>query len=130
MIAKGSFEVTLSSEPPFDSSEGIAFSRMTVDKRFSGPLDAIAKVYMMAAGTPVKGSGAYVAIERITGTLDGKRGSFSVVHAAFMNRGSPSLEITIIPDSGTGELTGIAGKIAIEITGGRHFYSLEYTLPE
>ena len=84
---------------------------------------------MLAAGTAVKGSAGYVAIERVTGTLGGKSGGFVLMHTGIMNRGTPSLTVTVVPDSGTGDLTGLTGTMAIEITGGKHFYVLEYDLP-
>jgi hypothetical protein len=130
MFAKGSFEVDMHREPPFDAAEGIALSRASVDKRFSGALHGTSKAQMLSALTPTQGSAAYVAVERIEGTLDGKRGTFVAVHTGVMNRGTPSLTITIVPDSGTGELSGIAGKMSIQIVEGRHFYEMDYTLPE
>jgi hypothetical protein len=129
MIAKGSFEVTPRFEPPYDDSDGVALSRASFDKRFSGPLDAASTVQMLAARTPATGSGGYVALERITGTLDGRSGAFVVVHLGLMTRGAPSLRIDIVPDSGTGALAGIAGTMHIDIVDGRHFYTVDYTLP-
>src|SRR5262245_45420039 len=128
MIAKGSFEVVLQREPPFDSTDGITLARASLEKRFSGPLEATSKAQMLAARTPVETSAGYVALERITGTLDGRRGAFVVVHLGLMTRGAPSLSITIVPDSGTGELAGIAGKMDIQIVDGKHFYEIDYTL--
>jgi hypothetical protein len=130
MFAKGSFEVDLRREPPFDTAEGVALSRASLDKRFAGALHGTSKAQMLSALTPTQGSAAYVAIERIDGTLDGKRGTFVVVHTGMMNRGTPSLTIHVVPDSGTGELSGIAGRMTIQIVEGRHFYEMEYTLPE
>ncbi len=128
MIAKGSFEVTMHAEPPYDTADGITLARASFDKRFSGPLDASSKVHMLAARTPVETSAAYVALERITGTLDGRKGSFVVVHVGTMARGGRSLRIDIVPDSGTGELAGIAGRMNIELTEGKHLYEIDYTL--
>jgi hypothetical protein len=130
MFAKGSFEVDVRREPPFDTVDGVALGRASVDKRFAGALQGTGKVQMLSAGTPTQGSAAYVAIERIDGTLDGKRGTFVMTHTGVMNRGVPSLTITIVPDSGTGELRGLAGTMSIQILEGRHFYEMEYTLPE
>lgn len=84
---------------------------------------------MLTAGTEVKGSAGYVLIERVTGTLQGRKGTFILQHTGTMNRGTPSLSITVVPDSGTGELAGLAGKLNIEITEGKHLYNFEYTLP-
>ena len=128
MIVKGSFEVKVSAEPAHDVVDGVALSRATCDKRFSGPLDATGLVSMLAVRSPVEGSAAYVAIERISGTLDGKRGTFVVQHVGTMTRGGPSLVITIAPDSGTGELAGISGRMSIQIIEGKHFYELDYDL--
>lgn len=117
-------------QDPVESGEGFSISRMSARKQFGGDLEGVGKVHMLTAGTDVKDSGAYVAIERITGTLHGRRGSFVVQHNATMTRGTPQLTITIVPDSGSGQLTGIAGKMAIKIAGGKHFYEVEYTLPD
>ncbi len=85
---------------------------------------------MLTAGTEVKGSGAYVAIENVTGTLKGHTGSFVLQHSGTMTQGAPQLTITVVPDSGTGQLTGISGKMTITIApDGKHSYDFEYTLP-
>ena len=96
------------------------------DKRFRGPLDATSVVHMLAVMSATPGSGAYVAIERIEGTLDGKRGSFHAQHSGAMDRGTPSLDISVVPDSGTGELAGLHGRIAIDIVDGKHYYTFDY----
>lgn len=129
MNVRGSFEVKMTGEPPFEVVEGVSLSRASFDKVFSGPLSGTSKVSMLAARTPIESSAAYVAIERITASLEGKSGSFVVLHTATMNRGARSLAIVIAPDSGTGALAGIEGRMDIEIEGGQHHYSLEYTLP-
>jgi Protein of unknown function (DUF3224) len=128
MIAKGSFEVTMHAEPPYDAADGVTLARASFDKRFAGPLDATSTVQMLAARTPVDDSAGYVALERIQGTLEGRRGAFVVVHTGIMNRGARSLTIAVVPDSGTGELRGIAGTMSVEIVEGRHSYELEYSL--
>lgn len=128
MNAKGTFEIEMSGEPPYDTVEGVSLSRARFDKTFSGPLAATSQVEMLAARTPVEGSAGYVAIERIDGVLEGKRGTFVVMHVGVMNRGERSLEIRIVPDSGTGELAGIAGRMDIQIVAGQHHYEIEYTL--
>ena len=92
-------------------------------------LDGTGVGEMLTAGSPVKGSGAYVAIERVSGTLQGRTGTFVLQHTGTMNHGVPQLSITIVPDSGTGELTGISGKLNITISEGKHTYDLEYSLP-
>jgi hypothetical protein len=128
MQVQGKFEVKVQPEPPFDTFEGVALGRVTVNKTFAGPLEASSQVHMLAAHTPVQGSGVYVAIERIRGSVEGKQGSFVVIHTGIMKRGEPSLTISIAPDSGTGELTGISGTMDIQIVEGQHSYTLDYEL--
>jgi LDH2 family malate/lactate/ureidoglycolate dehydrogenase len=101
---------------------------MSLDKQFHGDLDATSKGEMLTAGSAVKGSAAYVAIERVTGKLHGKNGSFALQHTGTMNRGAPSLVITVAPDSGTGDLEGLSGTMSIEIVNGKHSYVLDYEL--
>ena len=100
------------------------------DKRFHGPLQATSVVHMLAVMAPVQGSGAYVAIERIEGTLDGRERSFFAQHNGVMDRGTPSLALTVVPDTGTGQLSGLRGRMAIEIVDGKHFYTLDYELDD
>ena len=104
---------------------------MSLAKQFHGELEATSLGEMLTAmSTSVQGSGAYVAVERVTGTLGGRSGSFALHHTGVMNRGVPQLTITVVPDSGSGELTGISGKLNIRIeAGGKHFYDFEYELP-
>ena len=124
---EGDFDVKLT---PLEPTEG-GIARMSIEKRFHGELDATSKGEMLAANTEVKGSAGYVAIERVTGTLAGRSGTFVLQHNATMDRGAPSLNIIVVPDSGTGQLTGLAGKMNIIIApGGKHSYDFEYTLPE
>ena len=131
MIAKGSFEVTIDAEPPYDTVAGVAHSRAVFDKRFTGPLEASGSVQMLAVRSEAQpDSGAYVALERISGVLDGRRGTFSVVHTGLMHRGQRSLALTIAPGSGTGELRGIRGSMQIDIVDGRHFYTVDYDFEE
>jgi len=125
----GPFEVKRTSEPPYEDVEGVVLGRSHFDKQFHGPLEATSTVAMIACGTPVKGSAGYVAMERITGTVDGKAGTFCVKHDATMDRGTPHLSITVVPDSGTGALVGLRGSMSIDIQpGGAHFYTLDYDL--
>lgn len=123
--ASGTFDVTLSPQAASDDS----LSRMTLDKRFHGDLDATSKGQMLAAGTAVKGSAGYVAIERVTGTLGGRTGTFMLQHSGTMTRGAPQLTISVVPDSGTDQLVGLAGTMTIIIEKGQHSYHLDYTLP-
>jgi Protein of unknown function (DUF3224) len=126
--AAGPFEVKLA--PQDDKSGDPLLARMTIDKQFQGDLEATSKGQMLSAGTAVKGSAGYVALEKVTGTLQGRSGSFILQHSATMTRGAPQLSIAVVPDSGTGQLAGIAGKMTINIAaGGKHSYDFEYTLP-
>src|SRR4051812_19567000 len=126
---RGEFEVKLAPLPTYDSAGGGLVGRLSIDKTFRGGLSATSVGEMLSAGTPVRGSAGYVAIERVTGALGGKAGSFVLMHTGGMNRGVPSLTVQVVPDSGTGELAGLTGTMAIEITGGKHFYVFEYDLP-
>ena len=103
---------------------------MAIDKQFRGDLEGSSRGEMLTAGTAVKGSAGYVAIERVTGTLHGRSGSFVLQHNGIMARGAPQLTITVVPDSGTGDLTGLAGQMTVEIDEGAHSYGFEYTLGE
>jgi hypothetical protein len=128
--ATGAFEVKLTPQPPEDKADGSTLGRMSGDKQFHGDLEGTSKVQMLTAMTDVKGSAGYVAIERVTGTLHGHTGSFVLQHSGSSNRGATQLSITVVPDSGTGQLVGITGKMTITITDGKHSYDFEYTLPK
>jgi hypothetical protein len=106
------------------------FSRMTLDKEIHGDLEAATQGQMLAAGTATPNSAGYVAIERVVGTLHGKKGSFVLQHNATMNRGVPSLNITVVPDSGTDELTGLSGIFTVIIEEGKHSFEFVYTLSD
>lgn len=129
MIAQGSFEVTLQPEPPFHNEEGVALGRITVQKTFAGPLEGTSTVYMLSARTQAPGSAGYVALELVQASLEGKAGSFVVLHLATMHQGEQAMQLTISPNSGTGELAGIAGTMQIEIKEGQHLYTIDYSLP-
>jgi len=103
---------------------------MTIDKQFHGDLEGASKGQMLVAGTDVKNSAGYVAIERITGTLHGRSGGFVLQHSGVMTRGAPQQTITVVPDSGSAQLAGLAGRMTIVIEGGKHSFTFEYTLPE
>ncbi|MBE2249576.1 MAG: DUF3224 domain-containing protein [Myxococcus sp.] len=124
----GSFDVTMQAEPPYDTRDGVSLGRARFDKRFHGPLEATSVVHMLSARTPIPSSAAYVALERIEGTLDGKAGAFCVTHVGTMNRGADSLVISVVPDSGTGALTGLTGTMRIRVVDGKHLYELDYAL--
>ena len=126
--ATGPFTVKLVPQPAEPETDG-GIGRMTLDKTFHGDLDAASRGTMLAAMTDVKGSAGYVAMERVTGTLHGRRGSFVLQHSGTMARGIQSLRITVVPDSGTDELTGLSGTMTITIAEGRHTYGFEYELP-
>ncbi|MFN8446073.1 MAG: DUF3224 domain-containing protein [Caldilineaceae bacterium] len=128
--AKGPFEVKLIPQAAEELIQATALGRMLIDKQFHGALEAVSKGQMLAAGTAVQGSAAYVALEQVEGTLQGRRGTFILQHSASMNRGTPQLTITVVPDSGTEQLTGLAGKMDILIEEGKHFYDFEYTFPD
>ena len=125
--AHGTFEVRLTPRTEDDAGSP-TLGRMSIDKQFHGDLDGTSKGQMLTGGTAIKNSAGYVAIERVTGSLKGRKGSFILQHTGLMNRGAPSLVITIVPDSGTGQLEGIRGTMAIKIEGGKHSYELNYTL--
>ena len=129
----GPFEVKLTPQPQQENVGDPTVGRMSLDKTFHGDLEATSKGQMLTAATDVKGSAGYVAIERVTGTLrtpSGPRtGTFALQHIGTLTRGVPELSVTVVPDSGTGQLVGLAGKMNIIITDGKHSYDFEYTLP-
>jgi len=127
--AAGTFEVTLTPRENDTPNEGASLGRMTIDKQFHGDLQGTSKGEMLTAMTAVKTSAVYVAVERISGTLHGKTGTFAVHHTGIMNKGDQTLTITVVPDSGTGELAGISGFMTIDVANGKHSYVLEYRLP-
>ena len=128
--ASGPFEVKLNPQTSDDTAEGSPLGRMSIDKQFHGDLEATSKGEMLTAGTAVQGSAGYVAIERVSGTLHGRTGTFILQHSGTMTRGAGQLTVTVVPDSGTGQLVGLAGTMTIKIVDGKHSYDFEYTLPE
>jgi hypothetical protein len=127
--AAGPFDVKTT--PQDDKVGDATLGRLLLEKQYHGDLEGTGKGQMLTAGSAAKGSGAYVAIERVTGTLKGRAGSFTLQHSGTMSNGVPQLVITVVPDSGTGQLAGIVGRMTINFApGGRHFYDLEYTLPK
>ncbi len=122
--ATGTFEVKLTPQP----IAGEMLSRMTIDKQFHGDLEATSLGEMLAAGTTTQGSAGYVAIERVTGTLNGRTGTFALQHSGTLTRGTPTLLVTVVPDSGTGQLVGLTGTMNIIIEGKKHSYTFDYTL--
>ncbi|WP_444913639.1 DUF3224 domain-containing protein [Microbulbifer sp. TRSA007] len=129
MKISGKFEVTVKPMDPYaKGSEGNSLGRMSINKVFYGDLSGESRGEMLSAMTPVKGSAGYVAIEQVAGTLGGKRGTFVLQHFGIMKKGEDFLILEVVPDSGTGELVGISGKMSIQMDGGVHYYDLEYQL--
>ncbi len=124
----GPFDVKMTPQASDPDEGGSTLGRFSLDKAYHGALTATAKGEMISAVTSVKGSAAYSAIERVEGTLDGRRGTFVLQHTGVMDRGAPSLVITVVPDSGTGELAGLSGTMNILIDAGKHSYEFEYRL--
>lgn len=130
--ATGPFDVKITpaeGQAAEGKTEDPLLGRLMLDKHYHGDLEAEAQGQMLTAGTAVKGSGAYVAIEKVTGTLHGRSGSFVLQHSGTMTQGAPLLTISVVPDSGTGQLAGLSGKMTINIAEGKHSYDFEYTLP-
>ena len=129
--ASGTFQVKLTPQKPDNKeAESASLARMSIDKRYQGDLEATSKGEMLSVMTEVKGSAGYVALERVTGTLHGRSGSFVLQQSGTMTRGAAEMSVTVVPDSGTDQLVGLAGKMTIKISGGEHFYEFEYTLPK
>ncbi|MGH9348488.1 MAG: DUF3224 domain-containing protein [Vicinamibacterales bacterium] len=125
--ARGTFDVTLG-PPADDKGEGTSLGRMSIDKRLRGDLEGTSKGDMLTAVTDVKGSAGYVAIERVSGTLHGRRGTFVLQHTGTMTRGAQQLTIAVVPDSGTGQLVGLTGTMDIIIADGKHSYDFQYRI--
>jgi hypothetical protein len=126
--AKGTFEVKVTPQAPEDKDDP-NLGRFLLDKQFHGDLEGTSKGQMLTAGTAVKGSAGYVAIEKVRGSLRGRAGTFVLQHIGTMTRGAPELSVAVVPDSGTGQLAGISGKMNIIIADGKHSYEFEYTIP-
>ncbi|RJL24188.1 DUF3224 domain-containing protein [Bailinhaonella thermotolerans] len=129
--ATGTFEVTRWDATPYDDRDGLALARVEVGKTFHGDVEGTAEAALTTASTPVEGSMAYVAIERMTVSVHGRSGVFLLQHGAAMERGrAEGLWVTVVPDSGSGELAGISGRMWISVNeDGGHDYALEYELP-
>jgi len=129
MKVSGKFEVKLQPLDTFAQGiDGVTLGRMSIEKTFSGELSALSKGEMLNAITSVEGSAGYVAVEQVTGTLSGRSGSFVLQHFATMHEGENVLLMEVVPNSGTRELTGLAGKMVIRIENGQHFYDFDYEL--
>jgi hypothetical protein len=129
--ARGTFDVSLKPLDPYNKAPEAELGRRAIDKQFHGELEAVSQGEMLSAGTPTKGSAGYVAIERVTGSLAGRSGGFTLQHNATMTRGAPYLNIIVVPDSGSGQLSGLSGTMNIIIgPDGKHSYDFEYNLAE
>lgn len=125
--ASGTFDVRMEPQSE-DKGEGASLGRMSLNKQFRGSLDGVSKGEMLTAMSGVKGSAGYVAFERFSGSLDGRNGTFVLQHTGIMNRGTPLQSVTVVPDSGTGQLEGLAGTMVIQIADGKHSYDFDYTI--
>ena len=129
MKISGKFDVTLKPLDSYAQGEaGINLGRMSIDKTFYGELEATSKGEMLTAMTAVPGSAGYVALEQVVGSLSGRQGSFVLQHFGTMSQGKDRLILEVVPDSGSGELAGLAGKMAIINEAGQHYYEFEYEL--
>jgi hypothetical protein len=126
---RGPFDVKLTPQPPADPGGSWEPGRMSIAKQFYGALQATSQGIMLAARTEEEGSAGYVAIERVSGTLEGREGTFMLQHDGIMDRGAKQLRITVIPGSGTGALQGLRGTMDVVITDGKHEYDFELSLP-
>lgn len=125
----GNFDVKLTPQTSADKPADAVPARMSISKQFHGELEASSVGEMLSAMGNVKGSAGYVAIEQVTGSLQGRSGSFVLQHSGTMDRGTPQLSVSVVPDSGTGELAGLQGTMKINIADGKHFYEFDFTLP-
>ncbi len=128
-IASGTFDVKLTPQPADEYTKDTTLGRLLIDKQFKGDLEAISKGQMLTAGTEVKESAGYVAIEKVLGRLGGNKGTFVLQHNGTMTRGVAELSVTVVPDSGTEQLKGITGQMSIDVANGKHSYVFEYTIP-
>lgn len=126
--ASGTFDVKVLPQTADDKDPAAAVGRFLLDKQFHGELAGTSKGVMLSMGTAVSGSAGYVAMEQVTGTLHGRSGTFALQHTGTMTRGAQQLSVTVVPDSGTGGLEGLSGKMDIKITDGKHFYEFDYTI--
>ncbi len=127
--AAGTFDVKVAPLTSYNSDDAF-MGRMSIDKQFHGALEATSKGEMLSSMDRAVGSGAYVAIERVTGTIAGRQGAFALYHIGTMDRGKPQLSVKVVPDSGTGQLAGLTGTMTIDIDAGNHSYGFDYSLPE
>lgn len=128
--AQGSFNVKTAPLPADEAIAATSIGRYSLDKEYHGDLDAASAGEMLGAGNPATGTAGYVAVEEVTGTLHGRKGSFALQHFGTMDKGNFSIKVAVVPGSGAGELAGIAGDLTIVIDAGKHSYKFNYTLPE
>jgi hypothetical protein len=128
--ASGTFEVKMTPQTPDDKSAGAAVGRYSLAKEFHGGLEGTSKGEMLAVGTAIEGSAGYVAMEQVTATLDGRTGTFALQHTGTMTRGEPQLSVTVVPDSGTAQLSGLSGTMTINIVDGKHLYEFDYSIAD
>lgn len=126
----GEFEVTMTPQTLSDTAAQSGLGRLSLNKRYHGALDASAQGEMLSVRAAVAGSAGYVALERVEGSLDGRHGSFYLQHSGIMTRGTPTLSVTVVPDTGTQQLQGLTGSLAIRIEGGKHYYEFTYDISE
>lgn len=126
----GTFDVTITPETLSDTAAQSGLGRLSLDKRYHGALEASAQGEMLSARASVTGSAGYVALERVEGSLDGRHGSFYLQHSGTMTRGAPALSVTVVPDTGTEQLQGLRGSLAIRIEDGKHYYDFTYDIVE
>ena len=126
----GTFDVTITPETLSDTAAQSGLGRLSLVKRYHGALDASAQGEMLSVRAAIAGSAGYVALERVEGTLDGRHGSFHLQHSGSMARGAPSLSVSVVPDTGTGQLQGLSGSLAIRIEDGKHYYDFTYDIAE
>ena len=128
--ASGTFEVKMTPQTPEDKTKEAAIGRFSLGKQFHGDIEGTSQGEMLAVGTAVKGSAGYVAMEQVSAALNGRRGTFALQHTGTMTRGTPELSVTVVPDSGTGQLSGLSGRMTITIVDGKHLYEFDYTIAE
>ena len=127
--AEGTFDVKNFHLPADDAVSGTAIGRFGLDKHFHGDLEGVSKGEMLGAGNPATGTAGYVAIEQVTGTLNGRSGSFALQHFGTMIENKFDLIVKVVPGSGSGELTGITGDMTIVPVNGKHSWKFDYILP-
>ena len=126
-VAAGNFEVTMTPMPQDESPQGAPVGRSLLMKQYFGELEAVSRGQMLAVMGQVKGNAGYVAMEFVSGSLNGRRGNFALQHFGLMDQGVPELRVCVVPDSGSDELKGLSGTLAIDITEGKHAYRFDYS---